>query len=478
MCEIMRILVWLLLLFHFLDAEVCTIAGFTLEQAERITLQNNKDLCTLCQLYQSAKAGRLVSLSQWLPQIELVSYGYKVQHRQANTRSYSSFISQFKLMQHLFSTDAYYDVKISGLVAENLKLLLEALMIDVLFDVRTAFYQVILDTQNISTAKTNVEILTSLAVRMESNLNRGTSILLNVNQSKVAIANATSQYYQAIKQLEVDLDRLVNLMGYVPGTVRLDFATKEIPLFEIAEIGDKVLKVMKIFNDKPPQGAIYKEDFPLSEEEAMKSLFTPEEICCWEKLALALRPELKSKVKEWQIADEKVQKEKGTYLPELNLEFNYGGFPTYTEFYPSSGLFNQKYYWAVGFSFSWLLFDGCGREFRIREARHDRNAKLCEFRKSVQMSYQEVRFQIFSITESVANFVTAEGNVSLARQTLDLANKQLEIGYITVFDYQIVVDGLIQALYIRDRARFDLIKGYYGLKHASASDLNGCVLGY
>ena len=93
----------------------------------------------------------------------------------------------------------------------------------------------------------------------------------------------------------------------------------------------------------------------------------------------------------------------------------------------------------------------------------------------MQNSYEEVREQIFDITESVANYVTAQGNVALAEQTLDLANKQLEIGYLTVFDYQIVVDGLIQALYIRDRARYDLIKGYYGLIHATGCDLKGCM---
>lgn len=467
----------LLLFMPPLCGEECTLANFTLDQAERIALQNNKDICKLWQLYQSAKMGRQVSWARWLPEIDLVSTGYKTQNRQSNTGTYSSFISQYTLTQRVISSDDYYNVKISTLVVENLKLLLEALMIDVLYDVRTAFYQVVLDYQNITTAKTNVEILNRLAGRMESNYKRGTSILLNVNQSKVAVANATSAYYQAVKQLEIDLDYLVTLMGYNPGEVKLEFASKAIPIGQIPDIADKVASVMKIFEEKQEQGLIYKTEFPETEERAMKNLFSEAEIISWEKLAFCLRPDLKSKCTEWKIANEVVQKEKGTYLPKINMEINYGGYPSQAAFYPSSDLFNQKYYWAVGFRVNWLIFDGFGRNYKVRQARYERNAKCCEYKKNIQITYEEVRDQIFSISESVASYATAEGNVALAEQTLDLANKQLEIGYITIFDYQIVVDGLIQALYIRDQARFDLIKGYFGLKHASGYDLQNCLLG-
>ncbi len=464
----------LLLFIAPLQGEI-TFAEFTLDQAERIALKNNKDICKLWQLYQSSKQGKLVSLSKWLPEVDLISTGYKTQNRQENTGSYSSFISLFTVTQRLFSTNAYYNVKISTLVEENLRLLLEAIMIDVLFNTRTAFYQIILDYQNISTAKTNIEILASLAERMEINYNRGTSILLNLNQSKVAVANATAAYYKAIKQLEIDLDYLVTVMGYNPGEVKLEFATKEIPVSQIPEIASKVERVNKIFEEKQTQGRIYKPEFPLTEEKLMKNLFSEEEIAWWEKLAFQLRPDLKSKGKEWQIAEEKVKKERGTYWPEVDLQFNYGGYPAGTIFYPSSSFFNQKFYWAAGYSISWLIFDGFGRDHRIRQARYERNAKCCEYKKGVQITYEEVRDQVFSISESVASFVTAQGNVALAEQTLDLANKQLEIGYLTVFDYQIVVDSLIQALFIRDQARFDLIKGYFGLKHASGYDLQNCL---
>ena len=471
----MRIFILMTLFFSSLAAEQCALPPLSLEQAEQIALQNNKDICALWQLYQSARQGKLVSLANWAPKINLFSSGYKTQNRQQATHTRSAFISQYNLLQKIISTNAYYDVKISGLVVENFKALLDALIIDVLYNVRTAYYQIILDRQNIETAKTNIQILSNLAWRMESNYKRGTSILLNVNQSKVAVANGTAAYYQAIKQLEVDLDYLVVLLGYNPGEVKVEPAQNDIPIFQIPDLSTKVDAVMKIFAKKEEQGLIYKPEFPATEERMMKNIFPACETEWWERLALSLRPDLKSKCKEWKIANEVVNKEKGTFYPELNFEANYGGYPTYTQFNPSSNLFNQKYEWAVGFNLTWLLFDGFGRGFQVRQARRERNAKGCEYRKTVQITHEEVRDQIFSITESIANFVTAEGNVQLGEQTLDLANKQIETGYLTVFDYQIVVDGLIQAIYIRDQARFDLITGYYGLKHASGYDLlSGC----
>lgn len=444
----------------------------TLEQAECIALQNNQDIHTMVQLYEKSKQGRLESISKWLPVVSVISRGYKTQIKQTATNTRSAFISQFNLTQALFSTNNYYDVKISNLQVQYLKYLLDAIIIDVLYDVRTAYYKILLDFQNIDTAQTNIDLFSSLAERMQSDYNRGTSILLNVNQSKVVIANATSAYYQAIKQLNVDLDILATILGYNAGEVKIEFPNKKIPIETIPEIATKVNHVEQIFSEK--KDLIYKPNFPQTEMALMQNLFSPQEIQGWEQIALCLRPELRSKCTEIQIAEKNVQKEKGTYLPNVSFEANYGGYPTYTQFDPSSGFFNQKFNWAVGFYLSWLIFDGWGRDYRINQARYERNAKKYEYCRGIQSAYEDVRRQIFLISESVANFVTSEGNVTLAEQTLDLAKKQLEIGYITIFDYQIVVDSLIQTFYIRDQARFDLIKAYYGLRHASGYDLKEC----
>ncbi|MGA8164832.1 MAG: TolC family protein [Waddliaceae bacterium] len=448
--------------------------SFTLADAEAVALTNNKDILAMRQLVEKVKQGRLESISKWLPEVNLISRGYKTERVQEDTGTRSSFISQLSLTQALFSPDRYYQVKISNFEVMQLNALFDALIIDVLYDIRTAYYAILLDYENIAVAKRTVDLFSSLAKRMEANYDIGYSILLNVNQSKVAIANATSVYYQSAKQLEVDLDRLATLLGYNSGSIKLQFAEHGIPIFSIPDIAEKVVRVEEIFAKQKKEGEIYQPSFPEREERLMKNLYSQYEIEDWEKKALLYRPDLQARCAEWKIAAEQVKKQKGEYLPSVRLEANYGGYPTRMLDNPSSGFFNQHFNWAVGFCLHWLVYDGCGRTYRINQAKHERQAKCLEYSKGIQSLYEEIRKQIFTIEESVANYVTAEGNVKLAEQTLTLADKQLDIGYITVFDYQIVVNALIQAINIRNRARFDLIRGYYGLRHASGVDLMAC----
>jgi outer membrane protein TolC len=458
-----------------LHAGNCTLHGLTLKDAECITMENNNDIKTLQQLVGKAIEGRLEAVSKWFPEIVLISAGYRTEKRDAFTGVHSAFLSQFNVTQALFSTEKFFNLRISSLTVQQLKLLLQAITIDVLYELRTAYYRVVLDCLNIETAKTNIDLFSDLAEMQESKHRIGTSILLNVNQSLVNAANATKDYYDAVKQLKIDRDNLVRILGYDPGTVDLAIAEEEIPIMSIPELSAKVEKAGQVFTGNGG-GLIFKKGFPETQEILMNNLFTGNEISCWENLAIAYRPTLRSQAANVKIASEVVGKKQGEYLPEVNLEFNYGGYPTKMLDNPSGSFFNQNFDWGIGYRVNWLLFDGFGREHRIRAARYEKRARQFEYNKAVQAAYADVRRQIFDIEDSVANYVTSVSSVKLAEETVRLAKNSLDIGYINVFDYQIVVDGFVQAMYTRDEAKFDLIKGYFGLIHASGADLiGGCV---
>ena len=172
-----------------------------------------------------------------------------------------------------------------------------------------------------------------------------------------------------------------------------------------------------------------------------------------------------------KIAGREVSKKRGDYLPTLSFNANYGGDPTTLQSLPSSSFGNQNMQWGVGIQFNWLLFDGLGRESRLREAKHVKRAKEFQYRQERQNTYAEVRKQIFEIEESVASYVTADANVKLAEQTVTLANDQVDVGYSTIFDYQVTVDGFIQAVNSKNQARYALLKAYYALRHATGIDL-------
>lgn len=453
--------------------EVQRLYDLTLEQAEIIALEQNNQVNSLRELYNKAKEGRLETLSKWLPQVQAMSNLYGLNKTASATNSKSAFLTQLSVTQALVASDSYYNVKIADLVVQQLELLLNAAIIDALFQVRTAYYQVILDIEMISAAKEKIELLTSLSKRMEDRYEIGTSILYNVNQSKVAIANATTHYYEMVKRRKIDMDAMVSILGFIPGDVEVAFAKVEIPLDEIPEIKDKLNQMQALFNAQTValNEKIFEKDYPSIEERAMKKLFTKAEITLWEEKALRYQPTLKVSETDVQIAGKEVLKRKGEYLPTLSLNVNYGGSPTPDIYLPSSRFNNQKTQWGAGLQFNWVLFDGLGRERRIKQARFEKRSKEFKYRQAMQDTYADVRKQIFDIEESVANYVTADANVRLAEQTVTLANDQLGIGYATIYDYQISVDGFIQAVNNKNKARFDLLKAYYGLRHATGIDL-------
>lgn len=472
---------WNKALIYFLSLIVCLSAytdtshlyDLTLEQAEAIAIQNNNTVNSLRELLLKAKEGRLITLSKWLPEVNAMSIMYSLEKPSLLTLSKSAFLTQLSLTQAILSTDLYYDVKIADLILEQAGLLLNAALIDALYEVRSAYYQVILDIELIKAAKEKVDLLASLSKQMEDRYKVGTAILYNVNQSKVAIANATTYYYDLIKQRKIDLDQLASILGFIPGDVEITFAKIDLPVLEIEELKDKLAQLQHVFNQEALELSekIFAGEYPLTEEKSMKKLYTISEIKKWEAEALRYQPNLKVYENYVEIASKEISKRRGEYLPTVSFNANYGGDPSTVQNLPSSKLTNQRMEWGVGLQFNWLIFDGLGRERRIREAKYNKKSKEFEYRQQLQNTYAGVREQIFQIEESVASYVTADANAKLAQQTVTLATDQLSVGYGTIFDYQISVDGFIQAVNNKNKARFDLLKAYYGLRHATGVDL-------
>jgi outer membrane protein TolC len=459
--------------------EITHLYDLTLEQAEVVALENNNKINAVRELYKKAEQGVLESVSKWLPEIEAMSLMYGVQKPVVGLNAKSAFETQLSLTQAVVSMNRYYDVKISKLVKEQLQLLLNAAIIDALFDVRTAYYQVILDIEMIKAAKEKIDLLTMLAKKVEDRHQIGTSILYSVNQSKVAIANATTAYYELIKQRKIDMDFLVNVLGFIPGNLEVTFAKIEIPVDEILDLKEKLLQMQGLFNERTValSERVFKGEYPATEEKAMKRLFTKAEMRDWEDKALVYQPNLKVYENYLKIADKEVSKRRGEFLPSLSLNVNYGGNPTTVQNLPSSSFGNQTMQWAVGIQVDWLLFDGLGRVRRLNEAKCEKRAKAFQYRQERQNTYAGVRKRIFEIEESVASYVTADANVKLAEQTVTLANDQVEVGYATVFDYQVTVNDFIQAVNNKNQARYALLKAYYGLRHVTGIDLAGYEMG-
>lgn len=474
-------------------SEETSLRDLTLEQAELIAISNNNTVNSVRELYLKAKAGRIEAISKWLPKLQAMSVSYGLQKYSAGagpvtgadvdllssagvvTRlsAGSAFETQLALTQSILSTNDYYNIQISSLVVKQLELLLNAALIDILYQTRISYYQVVLDLELIKAAKDKVELLKTLSKQIADKHQIGTALLYHVNQSKVAVVNATNVYYDLIKQKKIDTDNLANILGYIPGEVELTFAFTELPVEQIEDLKSKITQMQTVFNEQIPSlnASIFKDDVALMEQRVMNKLYSKAEILSWEDLAMKYTPSLKVYENYVEIASKEVSKAKATYLPEVAFNFNFGGNPSTLQALPSRSFGNQNMNWGAGVRLNWLVFDSYGRESRIKQARCDKRAKEFNYRQEKQNTFFEVRKRIFEIEESVANYMTAQANMILAEQTVTFAKDQLDTGYGTIFDCQITLDGLVQAKNDTFKAKYQLLKAYYGLRKATGIDL-------
>ncbi len=447
---------------------------YSLKDAEETAIANNKQVQATRQLLEKARQGKLESYSKWLPHLFATTEMNLTQNKQEKfVNSRRGFLTQLALSQAIFTSEAYYGVKLAELYVKQLKLLLEAAINDALYSVRTAYYQVILDQKNIATAKENTDLFTSLVEMMQGNYNSGLAILYDVNQSKVIVANSLTQYYQAIKRYRIDLDYFTEVLGTEPGSIEISLSEENFPLEKIPEISTKLDIVVPIFSNNPlPYSSIYDRMFPQSQMGYMQKLFSSEEVQFWEDTMQRARPSLRISQNYVDIADETIRSRIGEYYPMVLVEGQYGGDPTEYIFLVSDRFTNQNFNWGLKFKLSWDVFDGLGRERRIKKARYEKRALVYQYENTLLEAFADLRKQIFTIEESIASYLSSKGNVSLANETLLLAKERLEVGYITIFDYQISVDGLIQARYNLDQAEYDTLSAYYALRHASGIDVS------
>ena len=332
-------------LFVLSAVRVFSAEPLTLAQAEEIAIRENKTVQATRQLLEKAKQGKLESYSKWLPQLYGISEGYVTQKKQNPIFNHKhSFITQLVLTQALFSSDKYYNVQISDLYVKQLGLLLEAAVNDVLFQVRTSYYLVILDQKNIATAKENIDLFTSLAKKMEGYFVSGLAILYDLNQSKVIVANALTRYYQAVKSYKIDRDYLVETLGYEPGSITFELIEREFPLQNYPDIAFKLKSVETIFqNQGYSYDSIYIDDFVNQQDYQLNKMYSKEEISTWEKLAEKYRPSLLLTENRLSIAKKTVEKNAGEYLPEVNMRGTLGGWPIFFVFDPSTHFDNQVF---------------------------------------------------------------------------------------------------------------------------------------
>ncbi|MBS0615917.1 MAG: TolC family protein [Verrucomicrobia bacterium] len=416
-----------------------SLFSLTVEEVEKMALENNPDIQSAIALVEKAHQSRLSVIGKWLPQLSLLSQAFRTQKPLEffQFKKPSAFFTQLSLTQTVISSPLLHDIKVSSFIIDQFKQLVEAAKNDILYKVRLQYYLVALDRQKVATAEEHIKLLEYLAEEMASRHQIGEATPYNVNQARVAVANVQERFYRVFEQLKADRDELARLMGIDPSQNPYDFAQTDIDLTKIPNLNFEI------------------EQLPM------------EEFTKWQEIADRCRPDILLSKTLLNVAEEKVRTHEGEYWPKLSILGGYGGGSTPYLEVPSERFNNQVFQWAVGLSLNWNLFDGLSRERNIRAAKAEVSSVRQDAKKTLQAAHTDVRHQLYKIEKSLAKYRTASANLELAVETMGQARSQLEIGYSTLSDYLISVDGWVQAKTNYDEGKFELLASYFGLLHAS-----------
>lgn len=444
------------------------VHGLTLQEAEQMALANNPEVKAAEDLLEMARQGRMEAISKWLPQLSVVSQGYRTQKPLTALKltQPTAFMTQLSLTQALFAPEMWHQVRFSGLMIEQFSKLLEAARNDILFQTRALYYLIALDYKKLKTAQENIDLLQFLADRMEKKLRIGESTPYHVNQARVAMVNVTDAYYHVEKELKNHQDQMVQLLGFLPSETMFELSDTELDVEQYPEIQEKIALAQEVFEE----GTIVRSTFVDLEKKVMGKLFSPGEFTKWGVIANDFRPDLQLHRTYVKLAKENVRIKKSEYWPTLSFLGNYGGAPTPYFFQPTTQFSNQSFQWGVGLALNWTIFDGTGRSRRVKKAQAEVRAVTQKMKKSSQIAEIEVRDQLYKMEESLAKYLSSSSNYTLAKETLEQAKSQLEIGYVTIYDYLISVDGLIRAKTGFDEGKYGLLNAYFGLLHASGKE--------
>jgi outer membrane protein TolC len=322
---------------------------------------------------------------------------------------------------------------------------------------------VALDHKKVKTAQEHIDLLSYLADRMQGKYNIGEATAYNVNQARVAVANVTDTYYKTVQMLKSHEDEFSKTLGFDPEDSPVIFNQEDIDVMQVPELAEKVKVAEAMFQEE----GILKSQFVAMQSRIMDKIFSKAEFSKWNAYADCHRPDILLSDTQVKLAEETVKLKRGEYWPTISLIGNYGGAMTPYLYEPTNQFNHQLFQWGIGFSVNWTIFDGTGRERRIKKARAESRAVKFTAKKVAQAAHTDVREQLYSMQKAMAQYVTSSANYKLAQQTLEQAKSQLDIGFTTIYDYLISVDGLIRAKTAQDEGRFDLLSSYYALLHAS-----------
>lgn len=453
----------------------------SLHEAEEIARECNKQLLIAREGTEQARQRKLQAISRWLPSIFYRGEFRDIQKEElffnifsptnSFTPSHRGYSSIFQIDQPLFSTDLIYGLRSKQIEQEAVRYEQASTLNELLLAVRQSYYAVVSLEIALEIDRINIDYLAYALEQEQKKLEAGNSTTLEVNQSKVAVANAISSYYKTLRDLKNVRNSFVLTLGIDPLLEpQIHLNQKQIPVDSIPEISIKLQEVEQKFRYRS-------ETFPTTADflnhidqiECFKKLilFSEWEVLDYLELALSYRPDLRRSQLQVGVANQNLKSKQGHYLPKIEGYARY----SYNDIYVGPVPFgSEDYNWCGGIVLTWNLFDSLLREHEIKEARSMRQASRINYDKDYQKVEVEIRNGLYQLEEAIMGYLSSTQAVYLAEQAREQAADKLAFGRIAPLEYRDSVNLLAQAKNQKNRASYDLISSYYQLRYATGID--------
>ncbi len=418
---------------------VCLVA-VTLQEAEELALRNNQSLQISREQKMEALYLRRQAQGGWYPGATFAADGFRTAGS-GNTGYSTSLSSRLRFSQTVFDPNVYYDVKLRTTELRERENDVLGFHNEVLFQLRTAYYVVVLSDQQVKVEAENIGLLMEAAEREEGRRETGEATAFDVNQSKVSTQNARREYYRVLRESKQARNDLMRIMGEDP--------------IRSLEPDDKEISI---------------ENIPLLVEwleryEKGNELYTDQEVWDWESVTLSNRPEIEQQRLALERARRESRKALAQYAPSVGASATFVNRNT-----GSSTVLVNNSFWEMSVGLDWVLFDGLKRENVIWQRNHGRNAAELRYEDAIHEAKAQVRNRFYEIEQALRTFVAARDSVKLAEESLGQAQDRRDVGEITPLEYRDATTSLTRARRDYYEASFGLLISYYSLRNTSGLD--------
>jgi outer membrane protein len=290
----------------------------------------------------------------------------------------------------------------------------DAVVADTIFEVRQAYYDVLLAQQQIIVQEASLELLERELKDTASRFDAGTVPRFNVLRAEVEVANSRPKLIRARNSLRISKNNLANLLGYnIPRTVWVD-----IPM---------------TLTDK-----LQAEPFAIELADAVAQ-------------GLKNRPELKVLQKTEGLRRENVVTAKAGNRPSLQV---FGGYNARSP-QLRDDFFSDVSGWLAGVQLSWNIFDGNATRGRVMEAQARLERAQLDIDDNSRRIELEIRTAYSQFIEAREVLESQKKVQEQADEALRLARSRAEAGTSTQLDVLNAQTSLTEARTTEVQARHD-----------------------